>query len=1297
TWALHSDADHLLRPIASTLEAKQSFEKQNGFAMMASQFGTFAFTLGVLALGLWASTRKQRWSPIAACIAGVGTLVLSWEMVGAAAGIPTVANGAKDLQYVSTYLSAGADFSITVANTTADAVTVDTRGLVVAAVSAVWLAACWAFLRQKRLLVSIAIAVGTVGLGEGLLVQPNGATYLAIALLITAGLLMVSAGLRAVSQFMPQLQSQVARWGRRFASNGGAGLLLLLAFFVALKPTSSARADQATVTTSRIPNALRSAERSDQTWTIRGHRVFGSADLTVRAMAGDSFILLRPPAILTGFSGEDLRINKQEVDGQTLYKIDATRAGLLHAHVLFEMPIASYSDHIPIPTAVAASQRLTVQVNEGGWEFTADGAVQIETLPDSNEGQSGASLILSPSSESFISLRPRQRDPAKESVEFFDEAQQLLVAGSGSVNGIAVFSVRPVQGQVSELVFDVPAGMIVGDVKGSTIGLWRFDPASRRLHVAIEPAQTKSFNLRVESQLATGAVPYEISIAPIRLQKARGESGTLALAAEGDITTDGIRATKLNALSSTDFNLGRFLGRSDTAAVQSVWHYTADAGELKVHVTAMQPEVRAELKQLFSLDDDRVVASVDLSAEITRVGLFQLSFVIPENLDVEAISGNALAQWNQKTEGGERIAILQLRERTLGAANFAITLSGSAPHNAAEWKLPSIALREANRQTGTLIVVPMKGLRLRTLTREHATPIDPQTLGAIQPGTLAFKQLDANSNVTLGLEALTPWITTQTLEDVIVRDGQTATRVITRVHIENAGVKQLNIRIPGLSAAAQRTVRASGSAVSELVHAGEGSENWELRFVRSVIGDADLQIDFQAASVPSGSSDRREVSPVVFTDTRQADTIVSIRPAGRLSIDVEKLGEGWKPADWSEVPDFLRSNQSEGAPTKCFHVENGASGLTLQMSRQGIAEALKMEINSAELTTLLSDRHGQLTEAVLQVRVSEKTRAQFSLPAHHQLFAVLVNGETVELTKENERYFFYVAPLNESERSASISVVYANDGDARKPSLQAPQFDLPMENVSWHVLTPFGFDLEKSVTNSGWARSATHALSDGPADLPTPVPSMNVGSARGAALLDAANASLASGDQGKAVEFLEKAAATMDLDEASNEDARVQLKKLKTQQAELSLTTRRERLSLNRKSIVSDPSEMASSAASINPLLRDATNFDPQQFDQLIAANSAEENEQLSDIAAHLVDHQQDRVPSPRQVMPTLKTDGSVTTFTRTLQVNTSKPLELAVVLEPITVGRPLAGIWILAALGMAGLLVGGTRARRTE
>ena len=131
---------------------------------------------------------------------------------------------------------------------------------------------------------------------------------------------------------------------------------------------------------------------------------------------------------------------------------------------------------------------------------------------------------------------------------------------------------------------------------------------------------------------------------------------------------------------------------------------------------------------------------------------------------------------------------MHLNGRTIGEKAFALTLGGAAPRPQEAWPVPRVAIREAGRQTGEALLVPGKGLRLRVADREKVTQVDPVSVGGLQPGTLAFRLLQGDWTLRVGIEALEPWVTVQSLQEVTVREGQTLTRIGLRCRVENAAI-----------------------------------------------------------------------------------------------------------------------------------------------------------------------------------------------------------------------------------------------------------------------------------------------------------------------------------------------------------------------------------------------------------------------------------------------------------------------------------------------------------------------------
>ena len=83
---------------------------------------------------------------------------------------------------------------------------------------------------------------------------------------------------------------------------------------------------------------------------------------------------------------------------------------------------------------------------------------------------------------------------------FYAEMTQLYVPSAGVIEGVHLVAIRPAQGELNEVILDVPAGATVTDVierkpaalapakdasaatnSEAMISLWRFDPGTRRL------------------------------------------------------------------------------------------------------------------------------------------------------------------------------------------------------------------------------------------------------------------------------------------------------------------------------------------------------------------------------------------------------------------------------------------------------------------------------------------------------------------------------------------------------------------------------------------------------------------------------------------------------------------------------------------------------------------------------------------------------------------------------------------------------------------------------------------------
>ena len=1277
-WTLRGDPGRQLTPRGGDAEPVRPVLTETGFEWLGGRRLPVAGLLALIAVAVAGlRARSARWLPLALLAGGAATLLAG----GLAAEALTHRRvNLAELTLAATVVPAEGTVAVTVGNLAPWRAMLSVVGALALAAGLALVAGAWT--RRPRggepgRGFAGALAAGLALGAGGLLAQRGGAV--AFFVLLAAGSLF---GLVAPGVLKAREAWRSWRRSRANPASAAAAALLVLGLALAGGGVGEAKAADA---------GEKAAESLVQRWEIRGGRLFAEAELTVRGGPGESFAFLRAPAVLTEFAGDGLRVSKLAGEGgATVYYATPERPGVFTARAKFELPVADLSKGVELPTGPAAVRRVTVGLDQAGWEFSSPAAVQVLPAAEPGGGRSGATLVLGPAGASVIRFSPQRRDVAAEATRFYAEMATLYAPGPGVVNGLARVTVRPVQGRVAALELEVPEGFTVGEVAKGPVGAWRFDPATRRLRVAVEPAQAQAFSFTVETQRGAAALPFDLTLRPLKVADAAGEVGMLALAFGGDAQPEAVTAEGLSAVNLEDFDatlVPRGRDQQPLVLVQQVYRHGGEGGAVSLRVAPVAPEVRVAGRQVFSLGDDRLVLAADLVVTITRVGLFKLSFELPAGLEVEALSGPALSHWTEAAEAdGRRVVTLHLNGRTIGEQAFALTLAGPAPTATGSrgWTVPRVSVREATRQTGDLQIVPEKGLRLRALERANVSQLDPRAAGNTKPGALAFRLLQADWSLNVGIEALEPWVTVQALQEVTAREGQTLTRLALHYRVENAAVKQLRVRLPGQGAEQARTLRATGPAVSDFAPVPGEAELWEIRFQRGIVGETDVTVEHQGAAERAAGTET--VATPSFPGVRQVTQFVAVRAGGRLELEAAGAPRGWQRSDWSAVPTVLQDRADRSVPALSYRVAEAEGPLAVTVRRHEVADALKLRVTGGVLSTVFSPAGPFLTAAELQVEVVEKGALRVRLPAGARLFNTFVNGESVTVVREGDAYLFHVAPATLEGHEARVRLVYAVPAaQGGRIELLGPGLSVPLENVSWRVVVPAGYEL---AGHGGGLRlrEDREAGSFGLEDYASQVVSKRAADAKQANdLIVEANALIQQGRQEQAGEMFSRAAKAKVLDEATNEDARVQLRSLKTQQAVVGLNTRRQRLYLdNSGSGDARRNEQLEQAANANPFIQGGSSFNLQQVDQLLMGNTVEENAALRGIAGRIVDQQLAAEPAPGAIDVTLPESGRVLTFTRSLQVDGGEPLELSLDLRRAAAagaGARAFGLGVLVAL----------------
>lgn len=1286
-WIVQGDEGKLLLPAGGTVRPAQLPRASSGFTWIGRHALGHSFTVLLLAaLGL-ALARRRREVRLAGVILTLGASLYASRLANwAIQDLPQASSG---LRYSLPSLPPGEAIFVQVNNLPPYASHLTPLGVAVAVLGlALTLAAGLFQDRRRRLLRTSGIALSLLGL----LAQPRGAAWFYYFTALALILLILPAVSRSIRHMAKSLREarQKRRERRRPVSPAGSGPAAALLLFSAILLSSPEKSPASPAAPPPLPPGFTSLDSVEQTVQLSDDSLSSQVTVRLTGRLGDRFLLLSAPATLTGFQGTGLRLAKASPgQGETAYVLHPQSPSLqtFSASFSYRMDLDREKTGFRLPTGLAATQKVSLSFPKPGWRFSSPAQTAIQSAPAS-PSSSGATLILAPLAYPQIERKLQERDPSKEDTRFYVEAEQLYTVSPGVVDGRHALEIRPYQGQVTSLKLALPPGLTASEVSGP-VDSWQFDAATRVLQVSLAAPQTSPFLLKLETQASLDPLPAETSLAPILVPESAGQSGLLALACGPDAQLESIRSGKLATVPISDF-AGALLPLSG-AAPQQVHRYDQQGGSVSVRAVPTAPQIRATTQELLSLGEERLVLSITAEVEISRAGVFQLRFPLPAGLEVESLTGPALHHWTELEQDGQTWILLHLQGKTLGTQTFTVALAGASPPPSAAWLLPRLTFADVSRQTGQIVVRPAPGLRLRAVSRRNVSEVDARSLGGQARDALAFRLLQADWEVQLGIEQLDPWITGRALHELTLREGQTRSTIHCQFQVENASVRALRFRLPGPAGSpeARKTVRATGKNVSGLLQPDPADNAlWEVQFKRRILGEADFRIEFEQRQDRENGAEA--VTPAQFPDLRQLAYFHALRGGGRLDLSLPaELPQGWQLTDWSSVPDSLRAAGSHASPALTLRAMDVSTPLPLQLQRHSLAEALKLRVSRGTLTTVLSPLGDELTAVDLQLDVVQRSSLTVALPAGATLFNIFVNGESVRAVQQNGSFQFYVLP-GADDRTAAVRFVFAMaGGDPYRMQLASPRLNVPLENMEWHVLLPQGFTLARHSGNLELKRRESREASFTKQSYLQASEGKRAALARQAEeLLEQANDFIQKGEQQKARRALSSVTNQAGLDAASNEDARVQLENLQTQQAVVGLNTRRQRLYLDNGSSQLFGSEQVDAAITNNRVLNEGDiNFKPQDISQLLQGNTSEDNTVLQRIAARLVQHQKSTDPAPPAITTTLPEEGTAYTFRRTVQVNENAPLDLHLRLastQTIPLARAFLLLFLLLALGGA-------------
>lgn len=1302
-WQIEPDQGQKLEYQSGTLTPANRLPDNSGFGQMAQAFrGHFgdmltSICMALLFLGLaiivwrWASGNEvERFAPrhvLGAIVGFAAILIATLSIVRVANGFETIASeSTKDLTFLAPVQQSGSALTVEVANMPENAWKFGCAGSVVLAILAL---GSWIYgrVREEKLVPQI---IGWTLLAWAALRLPNGAP--AFVAVIAAFLLVyiLIPSLKQLWRVPPKAKTDYLPPSS--AVPPAAALLLGLCLLGGGVNLYAAAALPESVT---------------QQINVANDTATATATIHWQARKGEVLPLLFQPAVLTGVNyPHSVSLESAPQGSPNAQQLVAEASGDFDITVQYQLQLSksdSGADNgFPLPVPSGLINRATLNLANLNVDVFSQQAVSVQrSMSGSN---TVATLVLAPG-QSWVGWRPRSRDVRDEKPVFYADFAQLYIPSAGVVEGVHQVSIRPAQGELEQLVFEVPAGATITDVtsapalnsqsadRPTIVSLWRFDPDTRKLRVTLSPAMSGPFSLFILSQVATGTLPFQQSVGLMSVEGAQEQSGSLGVATGNEVQLDDVALENCPAINLDDFpttTLQPFAAQFPGLTVRRAFRYSDTESTALLKASAVQPDVRVVTQDTLSLGEDRTVLASTADVTIKRAGIFKLSFVMPPGFDVESISGAALSQWTElKTDAG-RVITLNLNGKTDGEQQFIVSLSGPGVKSANAWMVPQVTFLEADKQNGTLLVVPEQGMRLETAASTNVMQLDPQKAGILQRGVLAFNLLEAPWNLALKVEQVNPWVQVTSLQHATIGEAQVKVVANLQYQIENAGLKGFRIFIPTNA----EGVTFQGDQLSDFQIADNvvtnGLQAWDIKLGRRIIGQYLLQANYQV-HVPEESTETI-LRGVVAADVDSQRGYVTLESAGRLEVGVDNQPASLQPTEWQAIPRALQKDLPTAAANFAYSLVEPDFELPLKLERHEAAKLLPARVNDVTFTSVISDAGVMLTQARLDILPGDMRLLHLTLPQDAQFWFAFVDQNGVWPWREGDQILIPLDQSSRADQPVPVEIYFSSsvgkpDGRALDLRLLAPKFDLPLENLTWQVYLNQKWQVKKW---SGTLQLQQQEIVDNSQAfdlqnyLQTQTNWEQERTSEAQQMLALGNSALQNGDPQQARRAFESAYGLSTHDEAFNEDARVELNNLKLQQALMGLNARQAAVAGANGAIGEELKQLRNN--------RDA-NYTQQDAQRVIDNNSADENAAFMELARRLIQQQEAAAANPAVIRASIPEQGRLLTFKRSVVVDTWA--DLGVQLEARVAGaiswtaRLLVLMLTALTLGVVALLAG--------
>jgi hypothetical protein len=982
-----------------------------------------------------------------------------------------------------------------------------------------------------------------------------------------------------------------------------------------------------------------------------------SAQLTLQlklnGLAKGRYPLMSSAALLQAQQdfGREVRVERE---GQT-YVLILEREMDRNVSIRFDVPLrlahagerSRGSLRLGLPAALV--RKVQVQVAQAALDLNVGDDVVV-THRQSELTLERLEAILPAQGDFELRWEPRQRDRSIEKARYHARVVSAYRIEDGVMEGEHRITLTMVTGELSRCSFALPASLSVYNVTGAGCSAWRYDAVTHILLAQFQPAIGTSVELTLSTQSSSLALPWDLSISPPWVPEAETNSLFASILHDDHLQVSVVNQPQRMALE--DFlaleDQGQKKGKEQP---RLTFRHSDSKDAIQLRIVRVEPEIVVREEGSLSISDEHIRYNGELFLSITRAGVFHIDLEWPMGYDIESLTCPEASHWDEVSSSPVRKVRVYFRNRLLGDSTLKFLLTHSPDDEKGIVEKPVIRIINAERHRGTVEVSAEKGLRLTVQDRRGVSEMKKKALlpGSISE-SISFKLLAPDHLIRLHVETLLPRLEVSSLHVAHVNENTVRHQHTLIYDIQNAGVKIFTLRLPE----GVESLVLEGPYLAKTSRDPENNNVWILELNRKCL-DEKYKLSVQYETRYDKDEDPR-LSEVIPLGIDLWKAYISVHRSGRIELSPVTIPLGMRSFDSRSIPTEF-SNASLADAALCYFAVDPKEALVVNVRRHEEARTFQAKIEKTRLESFLSVEGELLTILEMDLVVGAKRNLTVWLPRTAKVWSLQVSGRCVVpaiLAGEGPEQA-YLIPLDYAvgdEAKCSISLTTLDTqaplGSSGQHHLQGPRFDLPLSDCRWTLYCPEDFNYTAFGGSVVLDESAT-MLHSTPLSGQDPYLALVQKVEKAKEYQQMSSIFAENGQQVQARKALEAAFNYSQSDVALNEDTRVQLHRLKRQQAVMGLVGARDALRHRggKEELALVPSKMSLS------------NFNMQQAEQIQNNLDINDSRNLEKISLRMLEVQRSADTAPVQLDIKLPRRGTRFEFYSSMNIDESAPLSI--------------------------------------